>query len=225
MMRILTVRRTLLVLLLPALGLASSNARADDAPVLRRETWFVEGGFGVSQHFEDAYVQRLRDFKFEPDLPLFEFTSHTETVGYMFTENLGLLLRHDLLESRVFTRSLTDEGQDEFEWNTHAVSLGARARKPLYKEWFALYAQANLGLGFALSRYQNYGQSAHEDSAFGVSFGLLGGADVNFAKYAGMFVEAGYNHAPVLQNRFGDRHNDGGAMVTFGIRVRLLQEK
>jgi hypothetical protein len=224
MTQLLTVLRVLMTLILPALALASSTAHAQEPRPAMRETFFAEGGIGVSQQSEDPYTRRLEDFRFEAD-DWFGGATNSESVGYMLTENFGLLVRHDLLESRTYSRSLIDERSDHYAWETHAVSLGARARKPLHNEWFALYAQANLGLGFARTRYQNYHQSLVRERDFGVSFAVLVGLDVNFFKYGGLYTEAGYNITPILKNDFGDAHNDGGASWIIGLRMRVLEDK
>ena len=229
MTQILTVRRALVLGILHTLVMFVPAARAEDARPERRETFFMEAGFGMSQTIEDAYVQRLEDFRFESDTgELFvagNLWAHAESLGYMLTPNFGLLVRHELLESRGFVRYLTDDKDDRYNWDSRAISLGARARKPLHREWFAVYAQANLGLGIARTRYRNHGQELHKDTKFGPSLGVLGGVDLNFFKYGGMFVEGGYTFAPLLENDFGDGHNDGGLSLLFGLRIRMLEEK
>jgi hypothetical protein len=214
-------RSLFFALAMAALSLASIPARAEGT---RREGAFVEAGLGFSGVSESAYVQRLEDFRFESDIELTPPVIHAESIGYVLHPNFGVLLRHELLEERQFVRDLGGSlEQDEYGWTTRAISVGGRGRIPLVREWIALRAQLNVGLGLSQTRYKNHGERRHEERELGLAVGLVLGADFNFFKYGGAYVEAGYVLAPVLENNFGDRHDEGGATLIFGVRLRTLE--
>jgi hypothetical protein len=206
-----------------AIGVMAGNARAEDR--VRRETWFGELGIGMSGQVDDAYVRRLHDFGFDSG-PMFEneIGISTQSIGYMFRPNYGVLLRHEGLEHRqLHRRRDAEHGDDEFRWDSRAVLLGLRARHPFLHEWFAVYGQLDLGLGIARSSYQNLGEDSHVELDFAPVASVVAGLAANFFKYGGGYIEAGYTYARMLENNFGDKHQDGGFTVTAGLRLRALE--
>lgn len=192
----------------------------------RYESWFVELGIGANGNaHDDAYIHTLHDFRFDGLEPALS-SAFEGALGLGLHRNVALLARFDELERRSYDRDLQGpDGQtrnERFGWTTRAVSLGARARVPLFREWIVGFVECDAGLGFSRSKLS--GENVHsKNTDYGVV--LRGSAGLTFGvwKYLGLYLSAGYTYAPVLSNRIGETHDDGGMTLASGIRIRGIK--
>jgi hypothetical protein len=200
----------------------------------RHEVWFLELGVSGSAQRDDGYVQTLEQFRYQrgykvgllgtvkpEDRLLFMETA----LGFAVHRNLSLLGRFDTFEKRVFHRQLSGpnwEGRkDVFDWRSQAVSLGARARLPLWQEYIVVVAELSVGLGISRSTYEADGD-ASKSWDFGPA--LRGAFGFNFGSdHFGVYLMSGYALVRSLKNEIGDTHDDGGFFGSLGLRLRSLK--
>ncbi len=188
------------------------------------ECWFLELGVALGSVTDGAYTRTLEQFRFsEQDADRLTLEG---AAGIALHPNVNLVARYDQLESRSYERSLQGpdgRSRDEtFAFRTHAVSLGARGRLPLKKEWVVAFAEGDLGLG--RSRSEMEGKRLHAiDHHFGLVLRAAVGLTIGISKHFGLYAQGGYVYAPVTRNAIGEAHNDGGVTVATGIRLRILK--
>lgn len=211
----------------PVVDLPAVAAKGSDAQF---ERWFAE--LGISRRFarDDAYVQTLRDFYFEParSAPLGRDQGSTTPVftgGFGFTRYFSLLGRMEQLQRREYERAIQGESSTQvtrFRWRTWSFALGARGRWPLFRERLVPFGE--LDVGFALGRTRFEGPDG--DDSLRVQYGPMVRGDLGVTAHmfwrVGLIVSGGYDYAPVLENLVGDTHDDGGFHVGLGLRLRGL---
>jgi Caspase domain len=194
------------------------------------ERWFVE--LGISRRFarDDAYVQTLEEFHFEPmqnGQLAADRGNLTPLVlaGVGFTRHFALLGRIERLRLSKYERVIQAEAgaqTSRFEWRTWSFALGARGRWPLFHERFVPFGELDLGLGVASSHYQGPDQDESYHGHFGPVLRASLGATLHMFWRMGLILSAGYDYAPVLENLVGDTHDDGGFQLGLGLRLRGL---
>jgi hypothetical protein len=195
----------------------------------RRERWFAEFGLAGNAVREDAYTRTLEDFRFQRQSKGDDELGFEGALGYGLIRNLSLVARFDTLEKKAYERELhgpaegsRDEGYRHFSWATRAVSLGVRARLPLWHEWFVPIVELDAGLGFA--RSELWGEDVSEvERHYGVALRGVTGFTAGVSEHYGLYTVVGYTFAPVLDNEIGETHDDGGFTLAAGLRVRSLK--
>ena len=186
------------------------------------ERWFFEVGFATQRHGRGDYVRTLRTFDFaEEPAPRAMRIGYDAALGIGLQRHLQLVVRGFELEERRFARGVRPGS--EFEWRTHALSAGLRARAPLARHWFVLFAEATIGAGFGSSslhhEYITRPAASYRERHRGLAVRGEAGFIVGFGRHVGMYAAAGYVYAPVLENELGERHDSGGITFTHGLRI------
>jgi hypothetical protein len=197
-------------------SLQISETKGARAPTAR---WSLELALGVIAGREDAYVDEMRQFDFS-----------------RFGGNVWLGLSHHLAltASRAHTRHLAMtlslielDAQDHdrntgtmasFGWSGYGLGLGVRATLPLARDRFIPYAQAGGGPALAFTKWQD-ASGTTRDWFWGYHLGAKAGAAIMPWRSVGFLFEAGYYYAPLIQNRFGQTHDSGGAVIDVGTRA------
>jgi hypothetical protein len=189
------------------------------------ERWFLEGGVALGSVPHDAYNKTVEQFRFQED-NAGDVLSLEGAIGVSLLRHLSLVSRFDRLEGRRYSRSLQGpdgESRDErFNWVTRAVSLGARARLPFFKEWVVGMAELDVGLGFARSEMSGDNLHSIQHHYGPVLRGVLG-LTFGITEHFGAYACGGYVYAPVTDNDIGQTHNDGGVTIATGLRLRSLK--
>jgi hypothetical protein len=200
-----------------------------------KETWFLELGFAGNAVHDDEYDATLSEFRFfvKDDKDRARgFAGGEDWLGFEAAAGLGvspylsLLLRFDPLQKRSYERNLQGpDGQtrgDRFRWITRAISLGGRARLPLAHEWVVAFVEGDIGLGITRSIFGGSGVDTVEHD-FGVVLRGTAGLLFGFSRHFGGYLSSGYTFAPVLENRIGQTHDDGGFTLSTGLRLKSIQ--
>lgn len=193
-----------------------------------RETWFLEAGFLLGFAHEDAYARTLR--RFDYDATVGGGLGPDVVVGRQLSRHLSLVARYDLVERGHADRSFQTRSESDFWWTTHTMMAGLRLRAPLLGRWLVGFVELDAGLAFAHSAF-NYkvsdgsGWSTKTHDAYDRAFAVraLGGVTFNFARHFGLYLAAGYTHAPALENELGQRHQSGGVTVVSGMRMNAVK--
>ena len=193
------------------------------------ERWFGEFGISFSQRVDDAYSRAFETFGFATN-PRWDWLGGpwdrardlhvSAAAGLGLTRHFALLVRFDGLERMEYQRY--DSAQelswkpDVFRYRTHALMAGLRGRYPLFDERFVPYVEAGGGLGFSRSVLDNHTFFSTERS-FGPALRAAAGFSLG-RRVLGTYLAGGFVYAPISQNHFGQRHNDGGGFVELGLR-------
>lgn len=190
-----------------------------------RESWFLEAGFHLNFVTEDAYVRTLQRFDYAPSVG--GGLGPDVTLGFKLHPNLSLVARYTLLERGQASRRISSSFEDpEFSWVAQAMMAGLRLRVPLAGRWLVGFAELDAGLAFAHSQLEykvseglSWTVKQHDvyDRAFAMR--ALAGVTFNFSRHFGLYLGAGYTHAPALENELGQRHQSGGVTVVSGMRM------
>ncbi len=208
----------------PTVNLPSLAAKGGSAPF---ERWFAE--FAISRHFTrtDGYVRTLETFRFH-DTDSQDGGSYTPEFlgGFGFTRHFSVLGRLERLQSRSFERQF-DVGTflpetTSFDWATWSLMAGARGRLPLFAERFVPFLELDAGFGLTRSTYVDPDDQETTDRDLGPVLVARLGFTAKLFWRIGLIASGGYGYAPVLKNRIGDRHDDGGFDVSLGLRIRGL---
>jgi len=185
--------------------------------------WSLELALGVMEGRRDAYVQEMRQFGFD------EFggnvwlgLSHqvSLTGARALTRHLALTLSLTELDAQDHLR---DGGADptsaHFGWATYGFSAGVRGQLPLLRDRVLPYAQVSVGPAAAFTKWSDAGGTSR-DTFFGYHVGALAGLAFmpRPASGLGLFLQAAYAYAPLIDNRLGQSHDSGGFGFQLGGR-------
>lgn len=191
--------------------------------------WGLELALGVISGRGDAYVEEMRQF---------DFSRFGGNVWLGLSHHLALTASRAHSRNLAFTLSLVElDAQDHdrsgdpgsaggvdrmgtmatFGWSSYGLGIGVRATLPLARDHFIPYAQASAGPALAFTRWQD-ASGTFGDWFFGYHLGAKAGAAVMPWRSVGFLFEAGYYYAPLIQNRFGQTHDSGGAVIDVGTR-------
>jgi hypothetical protein len=192
---------------------------------LARESWFLEAGFHLNFVPNDAYVRTLQRFDYDPSVG--GGLGPDVALGVKLHPNLSLLARYTLLERGQADRSFSSTFDDpDFKWRTQTMMAGLRLRLPLAGRWLVGFAEFDAGLAFAHSKLKykvseglSWTIKSHDAYDRALALRALAGVTFNFARHFGLYLGAGYTHAPALENELGQRHQSGGVTVVSGMRM------
>ncbi|HEX6242867.1 MAG TPA: caspase family protein [Polyangiales bacterium] len=194
------------------------------------ERWFVEAGTSFRFARDDAYVDTLKDFRFQDQgspngLDLGSFAPQLAG-GAAFNRHAELLARLDRLAARELYRSLErgpfPNDETRFKWRSWSIALAARGRWPLLDERLAPFAELGVGLGIARSTYEFEGES-NKEAQYGPVLLAAVGTSVHLFWRFGLVLKVAYDYAPILRNELGQRHDDGGLNIGLALRLRGLR--
>jgi hypothetical protein len=205
----------------------SDSSEGQEAPPLASpreereiENWKLELGFGNSWAAKDAYTRRLEDFGYRRDAGGVRLGA---ALMRDFGRYVALGVQGNLLPSLEYRRTASG-ATDTVEQSAFGVGALARLTLPFLPAnraaWFETFVQATGGIANASLKVAPAFGDAKDDSSLGPSVGGAVGIAAG-GRIGGGFLSAGYDYAPVLDNRLGDTHNVGGAHVLFGARLRM----
>jgi hypothetical protein len=180
------------------------------------ETWFVDLGVSVNSSRRDAYTRQLTPRLHRSPAVVADFAVEAAAGAY-FSRYFGALVRYDHLDEDHYES--VEGAQQSLWWKTHALSVGPRARLPLWEEWFSLFAEATVGL--AIARVEERGLERDTRRELGVALRGVAGVFLG-GEHIGAYLNGGYTYAPVLEAPDGSVHDSGGFVAAVGVRARSL---
>jgi hypothetical protein len=187
--------------------------------------WGLELALGLIAGRSDAYVDEIRQFDFSRfggnvwlGLSHHLALTASRAQGRHFAVTLGLVE----LDAQDHDRGDADHPDNtttpaHFGWSGYGLGVGVRGTLPLARDRFIPYAQASVGPALAFTRWQD-ATGTTSDWFLGYHLGAKAGAAVMPWRSLGFLFEVGYYHAPLIQNRFGQTHDSGGAVIDVGTR-------
>lgn len=205
-----------------------------------REQWAIELSTGLAFIADDDYIKRLEQFDLcERSKDFSGISGRISLQGlYQLVPYLGFALQFQYHEQSANYETcggvlhynppylqMTDLA-NTFSWETYTVTFSPRATLSFLDDWLALYAEIGIGIGIGITEYKGWDFDEFKeftDSRSYLSYRLSmgGGLQLNFWRYMGMFIEASYDHAPIIKNLMGETHNSGGFFLGLGVRLRI----
>jgi hypothetical protein len=112
---------------------------------------------------------------------------------------------------------------EEFRWTAHRMGAGGRAQLPLLGDWVVPYVQVSGGIAWAVTRFRDPDVPDDVQIMFGPQMGSALGLQwvprFGETRVFGLYGQAEWVTAPVTKNLFGDVHQDGGSLLTLGLRA------
>jgi hypothetical protein len=201
------------------------------------ERWAIELSSGLAFIADDNYTERLQQFGYCVYSRDFSGMSGRFSLRglYQLNSYLGLALQvqfHEQSDNYQRCSGLSFppftppyDYKYSLSWETYTVTLSPRGTLSLFDDWLALYAEMGIGIGFGFTEFagQEEGTGEFTDSQGYLGYRLAagGGIQLNFWRYMGMFVEASYDYAPIIENLMGETRNSGGFFLGLGLRLRI----
>ncbi len=224
-----------------ATGVPHANrAQLEPESYAGEEGFIFELGLGRSfYHRDDAFEQRLSDFGYRIEHPMFVLDGEV-FIGRRLHENFALGLSYFDLDARSYERAVDEAQVFEFDsfgiggWVQGDYGLGRR-------RVLNFFARGGIGLAHASTEFdalKPLGQTADqsplengvngtyetiEQSFTGACFSIGGGVQAMPFRHAGFTLHAWYTYAPILENAFGQTHDVGGLTVLVGLRFRTWE--
>ena len=190
------------------------------------ERWMIELGVGMLGAPEDAYIERLYDFGFEPSVDIVGDATVQATAHIGMFRYFGTAVTAGTLDSGSVHREML-AGDDQtlrhtFSWQAWRIGVFPRLQAPIWHDRIVPYAQAGGGPAFARTHYEDGVQQVQED-AWALHLAGASGVQLmpNFAGYRvlGVYAQLEYSWAPVMHNLLDERHDSGGRQVVVGLRL------
>jgi len=203
----------------------SSKGEASERELRERDRWEIEGAAGFIWRQTDGYTQTLQEFGYarQPwfiDLPTGRFELGASR---LLLPHVAGVLQVSTLAGDTYARSV-GSSSDKASFSAYAAGLYIRTSIDVVGRWLGAYAQVGGGVSLGVLDYQTQ-QTDVPASSTGTYVGyVLGGAagmTVRLRRLGSLFVQGGYDHAPVIHNLIGDTHDSGGPSLVLGLRVRL----
>ncbi|MDB4984883.1 MAG: peptidase caspase catalytic subunit p20 [Myxococcaceae bacterium] len=194
-----------------------------------RESWFLEYGVNLSFPRRDAFADTMQRFGYVRSLG--GGFGPTAALGRELLPYLSVLARYDWIETGHSFRDTAapgfGAGSNALNWRTHSVMAGLRLRLPLVRRWVVAFTELDAGMSLTRSRFDyalsgdaGAGNVEHGDKKLELGFAVraVGGFTFNMSRHFGLWLAAGYTHAPSVSNQLGQTHEAGGATVQTGLR-------
>ena len=203
----------------------SSKGEAPEHELRERDRWEIEGAAGFIWRQSDSYTQTLQNLGYQPQGGLFGLPSARFTLGAsrVLAPHVAGVLQVSTLAGDTYSRSI-DNSNDEASLSAYAAGLYVRASTDVLGTWLGVYAQVGGGISLGVLNYQTVQTDVPPSSTYTFMSYVVGGAagmTVRFPRFATIFAQAGYDHAPVIENLIGNTHDSGGPSFVLGVRVRL----
>jgi hypothetical protein len=184
--------------------------------------WGLELGIGVMQGRHDGYVQEMEQFGFSGwgvGNVWFDLSHQLSLTGVRaLGRHLALTVTLLELDAQDHTRDGGGDPTDaHFSWAAYGLGAGVRGTLPLLRDHLIPYAQLSVGPAAAFTNWTDAGGTTRQ-GFFGYHAGALAGAAVMPRPSWGVFVQAAYYYAPIIDNRFGQTHDSGGVGFQLGGR-------
>ena len=207
---------------------ATSSDEDEPSGHRKREVdrWSIEVAAGLIEQRTDAYTSRLNEFGYEAGLIDFPSLHFTAGASRKLTAHLAALVQIETLAGDSYQRSIAQE-TDTASFRAYGAGAYLRTFADLGR-WFGVYGQAGAGFGLGIVDLETQ-QTGVPPSARTYSMGyILGGAvgaTARLGRVLTLFVQGGYDYAPVIRNLIGDTHDGGGFSVVLGMRFHLGDDR
>jgi hypothetical protein len=196
------------------------------------EVWGFDLAIGGGIPRDDEYVERLEMFGYarrSDFLGLNPPCSPVYSVGVSrrVVRPLSVLMRFQRLDHCEYSRL---HGADlpvstDFSYTAYALDVGARAQLDIWGTWLSGYAQLEIGPALAETSFTDgtanpTGSATSQETHWGFHARAAAGLQIMPWRSLGLFSEAGYAYAPVIENELGDVHDSGGFTWFFGMHGR-----
>jgi hypothetical protein len=173
----------------------------------------------------DGYTQALDEFGYRPQVRLVDLQAGRVAIGASraLGPHVAGVVSLSTLAGDTYTRTIGNSA-DKASFNAYAAGLYIRASTDVLGRWLGVYAQVGGGLSLGVLNYQTQQTDvppSSTDTYVGYVVGGAGGVTLRFRRFATLFAQAGYDHAPVIHNLIGDTHESGGPSAVLGLRIRL----
>lgn len=221
---------------------ASSKGPRDEADASewtgrrRVDPLSVEVGVGFIRRIDSDYTSRLEEFgyKYRPGFieifkpPRFR-VSLSAFHGVLPHVAVGAQLH--TLAGDTYERRDLGKSEDKVSFDAYALSAYVRAStNPIGQlrpggSYFNVYGQLGLGLGLGVVNLTTGAENAPKSTSTSTHWGYVLGGAAGLAfmapRHFGVFLQGGYEYAPVIANLVGDTHDSGGLHGQLGARVRF----
>jgi hypothetical protein len=203
----------------------SSKGEGTEHDLRERDRWEIEAAAGFIWRQTDGYTQTLQEFGYQRQAGLFDLPTARLTLGAsrILAPHVAGVLQVATLAGDTYARSIGNSS-DQASFSAYSAALYVRASTDLLGPWFGVYAQVGGGMSLGFLDYQTKQTDVPPSSTgtyVGYVLGGAGGMTLRFRRFATLFAQAGFDHAPAIRNLIGDTHDSGGPSVVFGLRVRL----
>jgi hypothetical protein len=203
----------------------SSKGEAPEHELRERDRWEIEGAAGFIWRQTDGYTQSLQEFGFQRQPSIIDLPTGRFTLGAsrLLAPHVAGVIQLATLAGDTYSRTVGNS-DDTASFSAYSAALYVRASTDVLGGWLGVYAQVGGGLSLGVLNFQTVQTGvppSSTDTYMGYVFGGAGGMTVRFRHLATLFAQAGYDHAPVIQNLIGDTHDSGGPSLVLGLRIRL----
>ena len=203
----------------------SPKGESPEHDVRERDLWEVEASAGLMWRETDGYTQTLDDLGYRHQARLIDLQAGRVAIGASraLGPHIAGVVSVSTLAGDTFTRTIGNSA-DKASFNAYAAGLYVRASTDVLGRWLGVYAEVGGGLSVGVLDYQTQQTDvppSSTDTYVGYVVGGAGGLTLRFRRFATLFAQAGYDHAPVIHNLIGDTHESGGPSAVLGLRIRL----
>lgn len=175
---------------------------------------------------QDAYTDRLADFRFEGQGGLVNLRVELG-VARQITDVWAVRVAVRQLESRAYSRTI-DQRNSSFSWSTWGVTAALRLSRAHFGGVLVPFVELGGGPSWSSSSYTDEsGASPTQVDEMRWRYHLLGDLGLRLlpgrrgrhllGRAIGFVVKAGYVKAPTLDNLLGDTHESGGPFVSLSL--------
>ncbi len=194
----------------------------------------LEVGVGLIRRVEDTYTSRLEEFgyKYRPQfLELFKPPRFRVSVSafHGILPHVAVGAQLHTLAGDTYQRKEVGSSDDSVSFDAYALSGYVRAStRPIGQtraggSYFNVYGQIGGGLGLGVVNLTTGAEAGPKTSSTDTHWGFVLGGAAGLAfmapRYFGVFLQGGYEYAPIISNLIGDTHDSGGLHGQLGARV------
>jgi hypothetical protein len=201
-----------------------ADVPATEAPsTAQREIdrWGIEGSAGLLWRTSDAFTDTLGTFAYQRDKGVVDLPSGRFSLGAtrLLVPHVTLLVQAQTLAGDAYSSDVSGI-KSTYSWKGYGAGAYVRVHGDVLPRLLQAYAQLGGGGALATSALEN-ASGKYSDVSFGYLLGVAGGVAVVADPRVGVFLQGGYDRAPALANRIGDRHDVGGPSVSAGVRLNF----
>jgi hypothetical protein len=203
------------------------KGEASERDLREIDRWGLEGSVGLSWHQTDGFTDHLGEFGYQHQESLTKLPSARFTIGVSrrLAPHLETVLELSTLAGDVYQRSIAGT-TDTATLRAYGGAVFLRAGADVVGHWLGVYGEIGAGMSLGTLKYET-AQTGVPPSTTEISVGYLlsgaAGVKVRFGTRLSLFLQAGYDRAPVIANLIGDTHDSGGPSATTGLRLALGQ--
>jgi Caspase domain len=202
----------------------ASKGEEREPEIREIDRWEIESATGLIWNQYDGYTQRLSEFGYQQQGSAWPTSARlTLGVSRILIPHIAGVLQFQTLTGDTYARNI-EGSSDTASFNAYGAAFAVRAYTDVVGRWLGVYAQAGLGMSLGVLTYETVqtGVPPSTTSTY-ANYLLTAGAGMTFRfpRVATLYVEGGYDHAPVIQNLLGDTHDSGGPWCVLGMRFRF----